>query len=152
MDICKRLRIEIGLDHGVAVDPIDLTVGALSDHLAAFNGDNAVRLLDVHHLGKARHIEDLIYVGRHIDKLGIRHSLFHAQNDAKACAGDVGKPLTIQDDAFGRFLGANIAKLTLYRRGVGRINMSFQPNSQGILLQLVFHISLLLQKFVPHRL
>ena len=98
LDIRKGVGIVVDLDHIVLVDAVDGAVGAPADLLAAFHGDHPVGLVHLQDLGKAGHVQDLIYLGVHIDDAHIRKGFLHAQYHAQARAGNIRQLLCVQHD------------------------------------------------------
>ena len=89
VNVRQRVGVIIDLHNRIGVDAVDLAVGALTDDLAAVDGDAAVGLRDRHHLGEARHLENLIHVGGGVDHLHAGEALAQAQQHAQARGGNV---------------------------------------------------------------
>ena len=62
MDFGQRVGVEVDFDDGIGVDTVYLAVGPLTDHLAVLNGNHAIGLVHLHHLGEARHLEDIVKI------------------------------------------------------------------------------------------
>ena len=63
LDLIKRIGVVVDLDDIIPVDPVHRAVGALADHFAALDRNNAVCFLHRHHLGESGHLENLIDFG-----------------------------------------------------------------------------------------
>ena len=65
LDLIERIGVVVDLDDIIPVDPVHRAVGALADHFAALDRDNAICFFHRHHLGEAGHLEDLVDLGVH---------------------------------------------------------------------------------------
>ena len=103
-DFRQGVRIKIGFNNGVTVNPVDLAVGPLTDDFTSLNGDGAKPLLDVHHLHKARHIKNFIKVGTDIHETCVIHILLQAQQHSEPCTADIIQLFAVKNHRVRRML------------------------------------------------
>ena len=141
VNLRQRVRIQVHFDNGIPVDPVYFSVRALSDHFASFNRKHAVGSLNLHHVRKAGHVQDVVYFPACVNNLCVVHILFQSQNDAKPGACGIFQLFTVDNDMLRRMFFQNPAYFPLDLGRVGRINAAFDKKGQFFSLCFVVDVN-----------
>ena len=124
VDLLDGVFVQENFYDGIPVDAVDLPVGALSDDLTAFHGNNTVCLFNRHHFGKTGHIKNFIHIGMDIDQPCIIYFLFEAQDHTESGTGGEIQFVAIQNDCFCSEFLPELIDLRLNIRRIQGINFS----------------------------
>ena len=139
-DLQTGIRVEY-LNNGLPVNPVNLRRRARTDHRKVIHVQLPQRLMYLQQLRKARHLKDLIDLGRDVQhRQRFPRLLSELHQHAQACRGDVFHPLGVDGHRSFGICVHRFKELRFHRSGVTGIDAALKVNRQHIVLKQLFHI------------
>ena len=141
----------IDFDDVFPIQTVYLSVCPLADDLTVLQGDHAIDLLDLHHLCKSGHVQDIVKIGTDVDQAGPVNLLFHPEHHPQSRTAHIVHPVAVQHDGVRLTFFQLFHDFSLKIRRIDGIHMLRRYQGKYSVFIICLHIAHpFAAQFIPH--